>query len=62
MRWALAIVAAVLVSCWGCTREEASEAGVAVGGLSEPRIVSLSPAISRTLVDFDLQRNIVGRT
>ncbi|MCI0362470.1 MAG: ABC transporter substrate-binding protein, partial [Phycisphaerales bacterium] len=34
----------------------------AVGGLSEPRIVSLSPAISRTLVDFDLQRNIVGRT
>ncbi len=29
---------------------------------NEIRIVSLSPAISRTLIDFDLDRHIVGRT
>jgi ABC-type Fe3+-hydroxamate transport system substrate-binding protein len=31
-------------------------------GVGHVRIVSLSPAISRTLIDFDLQNQIVGRT
>ncbi len=47
--------AALLVGCHSESEPPATMPG-------EPRIVSLSPAISRTLLDFELGHLIVGRT
>jgi ABC-type hemin transport system substrate-binding protein len=51
-------LASIALACTACPREE-STAPPRAGGV---RIVSLSPAISRTLVDFDLADRIVGRS
>lgn len=53
-----AIMLAILLLSSACERS----ASDAVDSDGELRIVSLSPAISRTLVDFDLEDSIVGRT
>ena len=45
----------------GC-RESSEAQSTPIQALDGPRIVSLSPAISRTLVDFDLEDHMVGRT
>lgn len=45
----------------GC-RESSEPQSTATQELGFPRIVSLSPAISRTLVDFELEDQMVGRT
>jgi ABC-type Fe3+-hydroxamate transport system substrate-binding protein len=45
----------------GC-RDRADGAATLSPPTGELRIVSLSPALSRTLVDFGLERSIVGRT
>ncbi len=58
----------VLIILWlaitfatGCREQPAGTSGSAATA-TEPRIVSLSPAISRTLVDLELDHLIVGRT
>lgn len=54
-------IAILWLAVVGCSRHESAGAPNAAkpGG---PRIVSLSPAISRTLIDFQLQDRVVGRT
>jgi len=67
MRWstqfcaALAIVGA-LCATDGCRREAAGGAAGKTAQNDSLRIISLSPAISRTLVDFGLAGRVVGRT
>ena len=56
---ALALASALLAACG---RENASGQSGSNAKPDELRIVSLSPAISRTLIDFGLQDRIVGRT
>jgi ABC-type hemin transport system substrate-binding protein len=52
---------ACLQALLSCGRQAASGTSQSQPS-GELRIVSLSPAISRTLIDFDLQSRIVGRT
>lgn len=54
----LVLLVLALVSC-GRETESGGGGPKPTGG---PRIISLSPAISRTLVDFELHKHIVGRT
>src|SRR5262245_61670957 len=66
MRWSTRIcvalmIAAALFAIGGCRRQASGGAAAASGG-NGPRIISLSPAISRTLVDFGLADRVVGRT
>lgn len=46
----------------GCTKQSDNPNPAGPLPPEPPRIVSLSPAISRTLVDFDLATHVVGRT
>jgi ABC-type hemin transport system substrate-binding protein len=50
----------VAVSIAGCSKSPAPQSQPASN--TALRIISLSPAISRTLIDFDLAKSIVGRT
>lgn len=68
---ALAVQSAVLTACQptssNVTQKESPQASSAnsqpgVGAASPVRIVSLSPAITRTLVDFHLESHLVGRS
>ncbi len=55
----LAIVAACLFAILACERKPIGSTQPAA---SQPRIVSLSPALSRTLIDLGLGGSVVGRT
>ena len=52
----------IIALCAACGRSPRTTHNSAEGSRSDLRIVSLSPAISRTLVDLNLDDRIVGRT
>lgn len=56
----LVFIIAIAVSIAGCRKTPSPQSQPASN--TALRIVSLSPAISRTLIDFDLVKSIVGRT
>jgi hypothetical protein len=59
---ALILVLAAIVGVVGCKRDDAPSSASRSTSAQSPRIVSLSPAITRTLVDLGLGDSIVGRT
>lgn len=56
------LVMAVGVLCAGCRKQEPAGQPSVNQTSGEVRIITLSPAISRTLVDFGLADKVIGRT
>jgi ABC-type hemin transport system substrate-binding protein len=61
--WRITVAVWMVWAAAGCGLEEPGGTDTAAPGPVEPpRIVSLSPALSRTLVDLGLADHVVGRT